>query len=208
MQVGAVSMILDIPTNLVTVQDVSIIGSEESAMWNVKGNELRIGWNSVTPVNVTENANLIVLKLKTTDSFTKGQYIDLTLKFDPQNELADGNFDVIEDASLLVAQVGNGVTGIINPKDAQSLILSNYPNPFKGSTTVDYKLPVNGKVTINVYNQIGQLVKTLVDGNQNAGDYSIRMDANNLMPGIYIAKLSLNNTNVDMTGTVKLSVLK
>jgi flagellar hook assembly protein FlgD len=67
---------------------------------------------------------------------------------------------------------------------------------------------VNGKVTINVYNQIGQLVKTLVDGNQNAGDYSIRMDANNLMPGIYIAKLSLTNTGVDLSGTLKLSVLK
>jgi hypothetical protein len=208
MQVGAISMILNIPSGLVNVKDVLVNGSSVSAAWAVKGDELRIGWYASTPVNVTENGKLITLKLMTTNAFTVGQTMDIALKFDPLNELADGNFDVIQDATLLVAQVGNGVTGIINPGDAQGLLLSNYPNPFKGSTTVDYQLPVNGKVTISVYNQIGQLVKTLVDGNQNAGDYSIRMDANNLMPGIYIAKLRLTNTNVDLTGTLKLSVLK
>jgi len=55
-------------------------------------------------------------------------------------------------------------------------LLGNYPNPFKNSTTVSYALPVQGKVTIHVYNSLGQLVKSLVDANQNAGDYSIRMD--------------------------------
>jgi hypothetical protein len=199
---------LNIPSAMVSVQDITVKGSADPVMWAVKGDELRISWFSSVPVNVTENENLLTLKLKSTDSFTVGQSMDIAMTFNPLNELADGNSEVIQDASLLVAQVANGVTGLINPKDAQGLLLSNYPNPFKGSTTVDYQLPVNGKVTINVYNQIGQLVKTLVDGNQNAGDYSIRMDANNLMPGIYIAKLRLTNTGVDLTGTVKLSVLK
>ena len=208
MEVGAVSMILEIPSGLVNVQDVILNGSTVPVLWAVKGNELRLGWNSSMPVNVAENGNLVTLKLKTNNSFTMGESIEVALKFDPLNELADGNFDVIQGANLLVAKVGNGVTGILNSADNNSLSLSNYPNPFKNSTTVDYKLPVNGKVTIMVYNQIGQLVKSLVDGNQNAGNYSVRMDANNLMPGIYIAKLRLTNTNVDMTGTVKLSVLK
>jgi len=137
-----------------------------------------------------------------------GESMEFALKFDPLNELADGNSQVIQDASLLVAKVGNGLTGIVNPVDNNGLLLSNYPNPFKNSTTVSYALPVQGKVTIQVYNSLGQLVKSLVDANQNAGNYSIRMDGNNLMPGIYIAKLRLTNPNVELTGTVKLSVLK
>ncbi len=210
MQVGAVSMSLNIPSNLVTVQDVLVNGSAVSAVWLVDGDELRIGWFSAKPVVVAENGNLITLKLKTTNAFTRGQTMEFALKFDPLNELANGENKVIPNASLLVAQVSNGtdVTGIISPFDNQNLSLSNYPNPFKGFTTVDYKLPVQGKVNITVYNQLGQQVQTLIDANQNAGDYSIRMDAKKLMPGIYIAKLRLTNTNVNMTGTVKLSVLK
>jgi hypothetical protein len=47
MQVGAVSMILDIPSELVTVQNVKINGSNEPVMWTINGNELRIGWHSL-----------------------------------------------------------------------------------------------------------------------------------------------------------------
>lgn len=208
MEVGAVSMVLEIPSGLVNVQNVVVNGSTVPVLWAVKGNELRISWNSSMPINVAENGNLLTLKLKSTNAFTMGQMIEFALKSDPLNELADGNFDVIQSAKLLVAQVANGVTGIINPTSNNSLLLSNYPNPFKGNTTIDYQLPENGKVTIQVYNSLGQLVKSIVDANQDAGNYSIRMDANNLMPGIYIAKLRLTNLKVDMTGTVKLSVLK
>jgi hypothetical protein len=208
MQVGAVSMIMNIPSGLVKVQDVLVNGSSVAAAWAVKGDELRIGWYSSMPVNVAENGKFITLKLKTTNAFTVGQSMEFALKFDPLNELADGNYDVIQDANLLVAQVGNGLTGILNPADNNGLSLSNYPNPFKNSTTISYALPVQGKVTIQVYNSLGQLVKSLVDANQNAGKYSIRMDGNNLMPGIYIAKLRLTNPNADIAGTVKLSVLK
>lgn len=208
MQVGAISMILQIPSGMVNVQDVLVNGSTVAPDWALIGDELRIGWYSSTPVNVAENGNLFTLKLKTTNAFMVGESMEFALKFDPLNELADGNSQVIQDASLLVAKVGNGLTGIVNPVDNNGLLLSNYPNPFKNSTTVSYALPVQGKVTIQVYNSLGQLVKSLVDANQNAGNYSIRMDGNNLMPGIYIAKLRLTNQNVELTGTVKLSVLK
>jgi len=184
MQVGAVSMILQIPSGMVNVQNILVNGSTVAPDWVVNGDELRIGWYSSTPVNVAENGNLLTLKLKTTNAFTVGESMELALKFDPLNELADRNSQVIQDASLLVAKVGNGLTGIVNPVDNNGLLLSNYPNPFKNSTTVSYALPVQGKVTIQVYNSLGQLVKSLVDANQNAGNYSIRMDGNNLMPGI------------------------
>jgi len=208
MQVGAISMILRIPSGLVNVQDILVNGSAVAPDWAVNGDELRIGWYSSTPVNVAENGNLLTMKLKSTSAFTIGQTMEFALKYDPLNELANANSEAIQGASLLVAQVGNGLTGIHNPIDNTGLSLSNYPNPFKGTTTVDYKLPTDGKVTIQVYNSLGQVVKSLVNANQKAGDYSVQMDGNNLMPGIYIAKLRLTNLKMEMTGTIKLSVLK
>ncbi|MFY9152762.1 MAG: right-handed parallel beta-helix repeat-containing protein [Prolixibacteraceae bacterium] len=208
MEIGAISLIIKIPSELVMVKDVLVKNSNVTADWIVNGDELRIGWYSSTTVNVAENGSLLTLKLTSTSAFTLGKTMQFALKFDPLNELADGNSDVIQNASLLVAEVGNGVTGIHNPVDNSGLSLINYPNPFKGYTMLEYNLPVDGKVTVQVYNSLGQLVKSVVDANQNAGNHTIRMESNDLMPGIYIARLRLTNLNVDLTGNVKLSVLK
>ncbi|MCY7409186.1 MAG: T9SS type A sorting domain-containing protein [Chitinophagales bacterium] len=46
------------------------------------------------------------------------------------------------------------------------------PNPAHSNSTFAYNVANNGMVTISVYNMIGQLVTTLVNANQNAGDYT------------------------------------
>jgi len=68
-------------------------------------------------------------------------------------------------------------------------ISQNYPNPFNPVTTIDYQLPENTDVRLDVYNLLGQLVMTLVDQKQTAGYYSIRLDGSELSTGIYIYKI-------------------
>ena len=208
MEVSAVSMILDIPANMVQVQDVVVNGSDAPVMWAVKGNELRIGWNSLNPVNVAENGSLVTLKLKTSTAFTQGQTLGIELPFDPLNELADGNHLAMENAALMVAKVGNQAVGTIDIDKNGGLLFSNYPNPFNKVTMLEYDLPVDGKVTINLYNNLGQLVTKLVDADQTAGQHMFRYENNSLQPGIYVAKLRLVNSETDMVGTIKLSVQK
>ncbi|MFY9152763.1 MAG: immunoglobulin-like domain-containing protein [Prolixibacteraceae bacterium] len=208
LEIGAISMILHIPSYLLKVQDVLVNGSTVLADWAQKGDELRIGWYSSNPVNIAENNPLLTLKLMTTDAFVNGESVEVSLKSDPLNELADANFSIIHGALLHVAQVANLTTGIIDKLGNKPLSIRNYPNPFRNSTTIDYELPVNGKVTIVIYNQLQQEVITLLDAEQTAGQYTISLDSKYLNPGIYIAKLKLTNKNVDSFGTVKLSVLK
>jgi photosystem II stability/assembly factor-like uncharacterized protein len=80
----------------------------------------------------------------------------------------------------------------------------NYPNPFNPSTTIKYHLPVASKVTIKIYNALGQVVKVLVDEIQTAGFKTIEWNAAGMASGIYFYRLQTHN----YTETKKLLLLK
>ena len=55
----------------------------------------------------------------------------------------------------------------------------NYPNPFNPVTSLKYDLPKDGLVNITIYDMIGRVVKTLVNGSQTAGFKSVQWNATN-----------------------------
>ena len=65
----------------------------------------------------------------------------------------------------------------------------NYPNPFNPLTTIQYALPRQSKVTLEVFNVLGQRVATLVNGKQPAGVYSLQWDASRFATGLYILRI-------------------
>ncbi|NUN10035.1 MAG: T9SS type A sorting domain-containing protein [Ignavibacteriaceae bacterium] len=70
----------------------------------------------------------------------------------------------------------------------------NYPNPFNPSTVISFGLPVASKVTLKVYNSLGQEVATLVNGEMlEAGAYSKSFDASKLTSGVYMYKITTDN---------------
>jgi hypothetical protein len=68
-------------------------------------------------------------------------------------------------------------------------LLQNYPNPFNPNTTIKFKLEENGFVTLNVYNVLGQKVKTLVSEDLTFGTHQVDFDASALSSGVYFYKL-------------------
>ncbi|MDP4196139.1 MAG: YCF48-related protein [Bacteroidota bacterium] len=83
-------------------------------------------------------------------------------------------------------------------------LTQNYPNPFNPSTTIKYSVPNEGKVSLKVYNLLGEEVATLVNQNQSAGTYSVNFDASSLSSGIYFYQLSSgNNVSVKKMMLVK-----
>lgn len=65
----------------------------------------------------------------------------------------------------------------------------NYPNPFNPSTIIEYAVPTAGPVTLKVFNILGQEMRTLVNGVQDAGHYRVRFDATSLSTGVYFYRL-------------------
>ncbi|AHM62840.1 hypothetical protein D770_22975 [Flammeovirgaceae bacterium 311] len=69
----------------------------------------------------------------------------------------------------------------------------NKPNPFTGTTTIDYSIPIDEHVRLLVYNKFGVLVKVLVDKEQQAGNYQVTLQPVGLAAGIYLYVLETEN---------------
>ncbi len=83
-----------------------------------------------------------------------------------------------------------------------------YPNPFNPVTTIKYKLPVAGKVRLNIYNLLGEKISQLVDLDQLAGSYSCTFNGSNLASGVYIMVLDLEGKSKHYRITQKLILMK
>ncbi len=101
-----------------------------------------------------------------------------------------------------VSWFGMTVTGI-NKSETNTLpsdynLEQNYPNPFNPTTNIQYQIPVQSEVSINIYDMLGRLVKTLINGVESKGIHTVAWDGSNnlnqkVSSGIYFYKLSTGN---------------
>jgi hypothetical protein len=99
--------------------------------------------------------------------------------------------------------VGGGVSveeheiSFITPEDY--VLEQNYPNPFNPTTTIEYSLPLDKKISLRIYDMMGRVVRTLVDDQvQAAGRYKVQWDARNqqgvrVASGVYFYALEFGN---------------
>jgi flagellar hook assembly protein FlgD len=88
-------------------------------------------------------------------------------------------------------------------------VKQNYPNPFNPITIIKYQLPRTSEVELQIFNILGQKVKTLVKGRVQAGYYEAIWDGRNdlgqqVSTGIYIYRFKA----ADFQKTLKLILLK
>jgi hypothetical protein len=100
-----------------------------------------------------------------------------------------------------------GVTSIneiSNTIPSEYSLEQNYPNPFNPSTTINFSISTSEFVTMKIYNSLGQEVSTVVNEFLNAGSYEVNFNAENLVSGMYIYKITAGS----FTSTKKMLLLK
>jgi hypothetical protein len=127
----------------------------------------------------------------------------------PQN-----NPDLSADQINLIAQwIDQGaslqLSEEINISPQEYTLHQNYPNPFNPNTSMNFDLPKDGLVNITIYDMMGRIVKTLVNGSQTAGFKSVQWNATNdsnepVSAGLYIYTIQAG----DFRQTRKMVLLK
>ncbi|HPI26510.1 MAG TPA: T9SS type A sorting domain-containing protein, partial [Candidatus Cloacimonadota bacterium] len=145
-----------------------------------------------------------------------GETLELSIAFRPQAEGVFAGFLIVtsDDPDALQTNIPlmGSATPVSNNDNVNPVVTrlgSNYPNPFNPNTTLSYSLKERGEVKIDIYNVLGQKVRTLVNGVMNAGTHSVSwngMDDNRrpVASGVYFYKMQSGT----YTNTRKMILMK
>ena len=112
--------------------------------------------------------------------------------------------------TTLIYSTGASSTNISDTKKFPKFkLLQNYPNPFNPETTIEYEIKNTAKVSIEIYNSLGQRVKTLINNIQSPNTYSITWDGKDskgviVGSGLYYYQIKVG----DEISTKKMILLK
>ncbi len=92
---------------------------------------------------------------------------------------------------------GTDGPAVITPDDYE--LSQNYPNPFNPTTSIRFSLPLNKKISLRIYNSLGQEVRTLINSETySTGNHVVQWDGRNnngqaVASGVYIYELVFGN---------------
>ncbi|MBK8553818.1 MAG: T9SS type A sorting domain-containing protein [Ignavibacteria bacterium] len=81
------------------------------------------------------------------------------------------------------------INNIVSQIPVKFQLHQNYPNPFNPATVIRYDIPVSGKTSIKIYNQLGGEVAILINEYISAGSYQVKFNAGDYATGVYFYKL-------------------
>ncbi len=114
----------------------------------------------------------------------------------------DTLFEVVNSDTFYMLKKGDKSGDTVPPakESYNNALMQNYPNPLSGSTSIEYRLAKYGQVKLDVYNTLGQKVRTLVNREMAPGIHVSVWDGKdnenrNVSAGIYIYKLEGDDFN-------------
>lgn len=166
---------------------------------SVTQNKVQLKWETATELN--NNGFEIQRKLENLDWITigfvngKGTTTEPTsyTYFDDVSELIsnriyyrlkqidyNGDYEFSDEIEVITIPLEYGLS-------------QNFPNPFNPSTRIKYEIPENTNVTLEVFDVLGRLMKTLVNENKPAGRYEVEFNASELSSGLYLYKIKVGS---------------
>lgn len=90
-------------------------------------------------------------------------------------------------------------------------LMNNYPNPFNPSTNIEYSIKDDGYVRLEIFDPLGNKVRTLVDEYQLAGNQTVTFTATNLPSGVYFYRIAIHSDKLtagSFTQSKKMTLIK
>jgi len=92
---------------------------------------------------------------------------------------------------------GGRATGIQNRIEPDGIELyQNYPNPFNPNTNISFSISESSQIKLSVFNQKGEIVKSLFEGKLDKGNHNFDFNGSDLTSGVYFYKLESESGSI------------
>lgn len=147
-----------------------------------------------------------VTEIRLEENETKSPAHDLVFVYNTRSQPGQLAFD---ETNPDFEAVSIALSGVVSTLPTEFALAQNYPNPFNPTTEINFDLPKNAHVELNVFNILGQSVTTLVSGEMPAGSHQVSWngtdsDGGSVASGIYFYRISAG----DYSSSKKMMLLK
>jgi hypothetical protein len=195
--VNAISLNMNYRNDLIEVLGTNY--STDDVLINQEEGILNIGWFSMETVDMDVDASVAQIRVRILAEIPVGTKL---FELNANTELADATATPISDVNLKTI----GLTTEKGVDVGTELTATNYPNPFANTTTISYTLPETGRVTVEVYNNLGMLVTTLVDATQESGVQNVIFNSDNAKPGVYFYHITVQGETKNFSAVKRMIV--
>ncbi|MBZ0242034.1 MAG: T9SS type A sorting domain-containing protein, partial [Bacteroidales bacterium] len=138
----------------------------------------------------------------------EAQEVSFKVWVDAKGELANIDQKVIFEPLKAVGDLNNPFTFKMSEAGTTDswMVGKAYPNPFNEQTIIPLWLKESAQVTVNVYNNMGQLVKTVAQSAAKSGVSNIILQKENLDKGVYYYTVNINSSSATVLETGKLII--
>jgi hypothetical protein len=196
-KIGAITLFLKYQDDLIDMIRLESIIPD--IIYTIDNGIIKIAWDSMEGLEAISDRAVfnLVFKLKAKEKFSSL----IPLEILPGSEIADIEGNIIEDVVLNIPEIGNAVP-------ADFLLHQNYPNPFNPRTVIEYELPEEGTVQLELFNLIGEKIDEVINQKQSAGGYKIEWNAEGKPSGIYFYTMNFIGNTQNYSLTKKMIYLK
>jgi hypothetical protein len=199
LSVGAISLILGFPKELIQIENVQLIidNKRKNLDYNVKSGLLRIGWfETEGALNLTKDKPFMIIKLRTSGNFKPGDLIKFKIENSPLCEFADEKGEPINSLILNTSTIGHINTLYTIPVESSlgnDMII--FPNPANDVVNINYFSANDGFVKIELYNVLGEKIIDIVNTRVLKGNYYSQLNLSSVQPGVYTCIMKQGDKN-------------
>ncbi|MEI7982791.1 MAG: T9SS type A sorting domain-containing protein, partial [Bacteroidota bacterium] len=191
---GALSLELEFPKNLVEIMEVNCV--QGTPVYQVKENRINIVWAELTPIKVFPDEPVLFIKVKTSLSFQEGEIIQFV------------NASELTELSDIIAEPMRGITlhipSICYSRSSEESEMLIFPNPARQFATLIFKVPEDGKITVSLCDNAGHQIFADHDLNVTEGLKNLNLNVAAYARGNYVLNLVFKGNNVSFREVKKL----
>lgn len=207
-EAGAVSMVISYPYDVFDIENI-VLGDDLAAQnlqYTVNDGRIRLTWFSLLPLELNNEDILIKIIGKVHADLTDAYGWTPTITLGDETEFANRTGEVIDQINLNVPTIVLPNQSKLNRSGAFQQLL--YPNPANAITNLEYNLPTEANITIELFDAVGRQLRVLAEGTQTNGIYNLPIDTKALESGAYLIKTTVETTDGKKTYVEQLMIVR